>query len=771
MRRTDFQAVSLAVVVSCDAEEMTRRAAVHPGADPADGGEAEEARTSSVHDGRPDGDGAVHEEKHGAAPPAARRRLPSLARRLASSRRFESLILLSIVLSGLSSACLDYTSVGPDYEPTGDGSVRNWAIIRLERALAAVFAAECAVKIAAHGPRGYLRDGWNALDLAVAASSVASLVPGMPDLSVLRPARALRPLRSISRVPSLRRVVDAFLASLGDLANVMVLLCFVLVCFSLFGVTFWRGLLGHRCRLTPFPVRMPGGGCASAYEPCWADFVAAAATDPEAHSCLAGVPNDDPSWTVETSPWATPRDCVWLVDEGDGRICGPGGRGGRGCDRPAELSNGTATVSVERTCGSDHDAFGNARFVSSEIPYGHDRMEHATYNAAFNWGYTAFDSTLEALMTAFQCVTLEGWSEVMFAVNDGWHTAPSVAVFVLLIVLGGIVTVNIILAVVGQSLDRIEGESRREAMDEARGVKAEAAVVAGESALRRRLTSVVHLVAPSFPPAWRRAARSVASSRDYGRFILATIALNTVLLALDHHGISPGFQTVLDSGNFVTTLIFLVDMVISNVAMGVAYWRNGSTAFDGVIAISSALELLLARISAGGGQGKSVMSAFRSFRLVRLLRMVKNWKSIHSLLDTISRASSDIRSFAVLLSLLIFVFALMGMQVGARFPSVTLLVNYPPAVCEPASLRRCERASRGHLGPALRRRGRAPVELRRLHVEPGDRLPGAERRELEHGSVRLLEDVESGAGLLRVARCFRYLLRVESLLGSTSQAV
>ncbi|EJK61415.1 hypothetical protein THAOC_18104, partial [Thalassiosira oceanica] len=207
--------------------------------------------------------------------------------------------------------------------------------------------------------------------------------------------------------------------------------------------------------------------------------------------------------------------------------------------------------------------------------------------------------------------------------------------------------------------------------------------------------------------------------------------------------------TVLDSGNFVTTLIFLVDMVISNVAMGVAYWRNGSTAFDGVIAISSALELLLARISAGGGQGKSVMSAFRSFRLVRLLRMVKNWKSIHSLLDTISRASSDIRSFAVLLSLLIFVFALMGMQVGARFPSVTLLVNYPPAVCEPASLRRCERASRGHLGPALRRRGRAPVELRRLHVEPGDRLPGAERRELEHGSVRLLEDVESGAGLLR----------------------
>ena len=123
---------------------------------------------------------------------------------------------------------------------------------------------------------------------------------------------------------------------------------------------------------------------------------------------------------------------------------------------------------------------------------------------------------------------------------------------------------------VGQSLERIEGDGGREGAD---GAPSKAAAAVEESALRRRLTSVVHLVAPSFPPAWRRAARSVAGSRDYGRFILATIALNTVLLALDHHGISPGFQTVLDSGNFVTTLVFLVDMVISNVALGMAYWR------------------------------------------------------------------------------------------------------------------------------------------------------------------------------------------------------
>ena len=60
------------------------------------------------------------------------------------------------------------------------------------------------------------------------------------------------------------------------------------------------------------------------------------------------------------------------------------------------------------------------------------------------------------------------------------------------------------------------------------------------------------------------------------------------------------------------------------------------------------------------------MSVFWSLRLVRLLKMLRSWKSLHSLLNTISRAAADVRSFFVLLSLFVFIYALVGMQLFAN---------------------------------------------------------------------------------------------------------
>jgi voltage-dependent calcium channel L type alpha-1D len=45
-----------------------------------------------------------------------------------------------------------------------------------------------------------------------------------------------------------------------------------------------------------------------------------------------------------------------------------------------------------------------------------------------------------------------------------------------------------------------------------------------------------------------------------------------------------------------------------------------------------------------------------------LFKMVQQWKSLHSLLNTIGRAAADVRSFGVLLFLFVFIYALVGMQ-------------------------------------------------------------------------------------------------------------
>ena len=36
-----------------------------------------------------------------------------------------------------------------------------------------------------------------------------------------------------------------------------------------------------------------------------------------------------------------------------------------------------------------------------------------------NWGITNFDNFGLAMLTVFQCITMEGWTDVMYDVSDG----------------------------------------------------------------------------------------------------------------------------------------------------------------------------------------------------------------------------------------------------------------------------------------------------------------------------------------------------------------
>lgn len=46
-----------------------------------------------------------------------------------------------------------------------------------------------------------------------------------------------------------RKIIGAVIDSIPDLANVIVLLCFMLLIFSIAGLVFWNGILHARCRL------------------------------------------------------------------------------------------------------------------------------------------------------------------------------------------------------------------------------------------------------------------------------------------------------------------------------------------------------------------------------------------------------------------------------------------------------------------------------------------------------------------------------------------
>lgn len=116
----------------------------------------------------------------------------------------------------------------------------------LDKICLAIFLAEIALRLLAYRIH-FFRNGWNIFDFAVIA---VALAPGAGPLAVLRSLRVLRVLRLLTVIPSLRKVVAAFLHAIPGLGGVVLLMVIFLytsavLATNLFGQQYpqWFGTL------------------------------------------------------------------------------------------------------------------------------------------------------------------------------------------------------------------------------------------------------------------------------------------------------------------------------------------------------------------------------------------------------------------------------------------------------------------------------------------------------------------------------------------------
>ena len=61
-------------------------------------------------------------------------------------------------------------------------------------------------------------------------------------------------------------------------------------------------------------------------------------------------------------------------------------------------------------------------------------------------------------------------------------------------------------------------------------------------------------------------------------------------------------------------------------------------------------------------EGVSGLSMLRSFRLLRVFKLAKSWKSLNDILKIMAITLPSLSNLIVVLSIIIFIFAVMGMQ-------------------------------------------------------------------------------------------------------------
>ncbi|KAF9424944.1 hypothetical protein HW555_000245, partial [Spodoptera exigua] len=141
-------------------------------------------------------------------------------------------------------------------------------------------------------------------------------------------------------------------------------------------------------------------------------------------------------------------------------------------------------------------------------------------------------------------------------------------------------------------------------------------------------------------------------------FITTCIVLNTLFLALEHHGMSENVRSALDIGNKVFTSIFTLECIMKVMAMSKDFFACGWNIFDLIIVSASLLDLIFELVDG--------LSVLRGLRLLRVLKLAQSWTTMKVLLSIIISTIGALGNLTFVLVIVIYIFAVIGMQLFSK---------------------------------------------------------------------------------------------------------
>uniref|UniRef100_A0A671TK10 Voltage-dependent N-type calcium channel subunit alpha n=1 Tax=Sparus aurata TaxID=8175 RepID=A0A671TK10_SPAAU len=366
--------------------------------------------------------------------------------------------------------------------------------------------------------------------------------------------------------------------------------------------------------------------------------------------------------------------------------------------------------------------------VVDELPCGNELPSRLCPNGTVcrggwlgpNYGITQFDNILFAVLTVFQCITMEGWTDMLYFSNDVEGSAWNWMYYIPLIIIGSFFMLNLVLGVLSgefaKERERVENRSeflklrRQQQIErELNGYlewicKAEEVILAEDDATgnfdgtRRRPTiktknNKTELLNPeegednmgdavgfarssikngkdgNYNKTERRMRffiRKIVKTQAFYWTVLCLVGLNTMCVAAVHYNQPELLSDFLFYAEFIFLALFMSEMLIKMYGLGIQpYFHSSFNCFDCVVIVGSIFEVVWATIKPGTSFGISVL---RALRLLRIFKVTKYWAPLRNLVVSLLNSMKSIISLLFLLFLFIVVFALLGMQLfGGQF--------------------------------------------------------------------------------------------------------
>ncbi|XP_034649400.1 voltage-dependent N-type calcium channel subunit alpha-1B isoform X5 [Trachemys scripta elegans] len=151
-------------------------------------------------------------------------------------------------------------------------------------------------------------------------------------------------------------------------------------------------------------------------------------------------------------------------------------------------------------------------------------------------------------------------------------------------------------------------------------------------------------------------------SPPFEYFIMVMIALNTIVLMMKFYGAPDAYEEMLKCLNIVFTSMFSMECVLKIIAFGVLnYFRDAWNVFDFVTVLGSITDILVTEIAETDNFIN--LSFLRLFRAARLIKLLRQGYTIRILLWTFVQSFKALPYVCLLIAMLFFIYAIIGMQV------------------------------------------------------------------------------------------------------------
>eukprot|EP00940_MAST-03C_sp_MAST-3C-sp2_P001204 g1204.t1 len=553
---------------------------------------------------------------------------------------FDKSIMIMIILSTLALAMDCPATMDPDHEdPTYGNDVDDrwyYTLYSLEIMFTTIFTFEAIFKTIAMGfvlhPNAYIRDWWNVLDFVIVIGCLLDLsIPGSGGgasiIRILRVFRVMRPLRVIRRNEGLRLIINTLIDCFGQVIDLLIILIFVWLMFSLLGVQLFKGRL-YKCTDADYPPGISKDGIC--------------ATNISSSTCL----NDGNAVVYSVPPCDEDVTTYLQYNESYGNWALAQNIDSAGVQRKWQNSDMNFDNLYEAFLvifvSTSGEGWPDVMFETCDItgvekqPKTNEAPYYAYFWILFNVVVCFF------FMELFLGAMFSRYAEMKRKNESAKGTSY---------VLGALLT-----------------ESQKDWVDDQREL-----MHAKPTKVEKYYPFFVEYVEDSSNPSFtiyvigvlnaaRKASFALVKSAPFEWAITGIILLNTIILSMPFYEMGEHLSSFERASSTVFTYIFTAEVLVKWFALSLkAYFRDAWNCFDFVVVIISLIEEVVLR--------ESSLSSVRLIRLLRVFKVIgrtsrfgRKLENLRTLVISLYLSIPALGNISGLLTMLYFVYAVLGVM-------------------------------------------------------------------------------------------------------------